>query len=427
MREYGIPYSDKIIPISLPENQVDFVGVLTTVMEMRGWNKVLSHMLDEPTAGPALSTMLHRGKHIVILVEDNTRHTPVKEILPILCQYLIANGCSLEQIEILVAPGTHRILTNEELWDKLGAYVLTQLKVSQHNYLDANQLKQLDDVFIGDMRVPILVNKIAVEADLLIGLGNIIPHPNAGYSGGAKILVPGCCGGETVSAMHTAAALMGFLPLGMEKNACREGLEKVADKVGLDFIINVVLNEKNQVADIVTGHFIAAHRVGAKKARYIFGVPVKEPVDIVISCSYPYDIDYWQCEKAVISGSCAIKKGGIMILVAPCLEGVAHNHDELLQWMNFNSNDLECRIRRIWENHSSGDLVAAGIAMGAVLARERASTYMYSSGLSITEITGLGYKCFNNLQDAVDTALNMIPNGRIGILPRGGDCLPFTL
>jgi len=425
MREYQVPYSNKLAPISLPENQVDFVGTLPETKEMPNWKEELSHRLDVPTSGPALSTMLRRGEHIVILVEDNTRHTPVKEILPILSQYLISNGCSLEQIEILVAPGTHRTLTNEELWEKLGRYAMTKLKVSQHDYRIENQLIQLDDVLIGDLRIPVLVNKVVGEANLLIGLGNIIPHPNAGYSGGAKILVPGCCGKETVSAMHTAAALMGYLPLGMEENACRQSLEKVARVVGLDFIVNVVLNAENQVADIVTGDCILAHRAGAKTAKKIFGVPVKEPADILISCSYPYDIDYWQCEKAVISGYFAVKQGGIIILSAPCFEGLAHNHDDLLQWLELDSREIRTRMLKILSGKDKGDLVAAGIAMGAVMVREKADIFIYTKGVSSEQIQRMGYRGFSSLQSAVDTALLMKPKGRIGILPRGGDCLPY--
>lgn len=426
MKEYKIPYSVEKIPVLLPEEQVDFTGELQKTEENLRWKKELLEKLEYPTAGSALSSFLEKNQHIVVLVEDNTRHTPVRDILPVLCDYLIKNGCSFEQIEILVAPGTHRILTEEELWDKLGSYAMTHLKVSQHDYRDETVLEQLEDVHIGEMKIPVFVNQIAVTADLLIGLGNIIPHPNAGYSGGAKILDPGCCGRMTVSATHTAAALMGYLPLGMEENACRDSLERVAKAVGLDFIINVVLNEKNQVVDVVTGDFILAHRSGAKRAKEVFGVAVENPVDILLSCSYPYDIDFWQCEKALIAGFFAVKQGGIIILSAPCLEGVAHNHDDLLEWTQMDSGEAYEKIRLL-ANQEEQDLVAAGIALGALMVRDKAEIYIYSTGLTQEEIRKLKYRSFSSLQEAVDAALAARPGGRIGILPRGGDCLPYLV
>ncbi|MCB6610715.1 nickel-dependent lactate racemase [[Clostridium] symbiosum] len=427
MKEYKIPYSTENIPILLPEEQVDFTGELQKTEENLSWKKELLEKLEHPTAGAALSSLLEENQHIVILVEDNTRHTPVRDILPILCDYLTKYGCGLEQLEILVAPGTHRILTEEELWDKLGSFVMTHLKVSQHDYRDETVLEQLEDVYIGEMKIPVYVNHIAVSADLLIGLGNIIPHPNAGYSGGAKILDPGCCGRTTVSATHTAAALMGYLPLGMEENACRDSLERVAKAVGLDFIINVVLNEKNQVVDVVTGDFILAHRAGAKRAKEVFGVAVENPVDILISCSYPYDIDFWQCEKALIAGFFAVKQGGIIILPAPCLEGVVHNHDDLLEWTQMSSKEAKKKIRLLANQETDQDLVAAGIALGALMVRDKADIYIYSTGLTQEEIGKLGYTGFSSLQEAVDASLAARPGGRIGILPRGGDCLPYLV
>lgn len=425
VNEYNIPYATWNIPVFLPEEQVDFIGELRKTEENFRWRDELLEKLDAPTAGRALYDLIKNDQHIVILVEDNTRHTPIRDILPILCDYLVAEGCGLEQIEILIAPGTHRILTEAEIKDKLGSFAVSHLKISQHDYRDETVLKQLKDVWIGDMRIPVYVNKIAVTADLLIGLGNIIPHPNAGYSGGAKILNPGCCGKATVSATHTAAALMGYLPLGMEENACRDSLEQVAEAVGLDFIINVVLNEHNQVVDVVTGDFKQAHRIGAKRAREVFGVPIKEPVDILISCSYPYDIDFWQCEKAVLAGSLAVKKGGIMILSAPCLEGLAHNHDDLLDWLQMSSAEAEEKISRLSKEETGQDLVAAAIAISALTAGEKADIYIYSTGLTKDEIKKLGYKGFSSLQEAIDAALAAKPEGRIGILPRGGDCLPY--
>lgn len=426
LKTYQIPYSSSLLPVALPEQCVAFEADLPRMEPMHDWKELLSEKLDSPTAGKPLCSFLAPGQHIVLLVEDNTRHTPVKDILPILCSYLCAHGCSLSQIEILIAPGTHRVMTDDELLEKLGPFAMEHLKISQHDYRDPTSLVTLDSVSVSGIEIPVSVNRIAVEADLLIGLGNIIPHPNAGYSGGAKILDPGCCGRETVSATHISAALMGYLPLGQMENQCRNGLEQVARRVGLDFIINVVLDAENRVVDLVTGDFVQAHRAGAQSARKAFGVSLPCQADILISCSYPYDIDYWQCEKALISGYFAVKKGGIIILAAPCLEGLAHNHDDLLSWLGLSSDDAKARLRHLWESKEPGDLVSASIAVGAVTVREHAQIFIYSQGLTNEEISAMGYRGFSSLQEAVNAALAEKPDAVIGILKRGGDCLPLV-
>ena len=187
----------------------------------------------------------------------------------------------------------------------------------------------------------------------------------------------------------------------------------------------MVLDAENRVVDLVTGDFVQAHRAGAQSAKKAFGVPLPCQADILISCSYPYDIDYWQCEKALISGYFAVKKGGIIILAAPCLEGLAHNHDDLLSWLGMSSEDAKARLRYLWSSKEPGDLVSASIAIGAVTVRERAQIFIYSQGLTDGEISTMGYRGFSSLQAAVDAALTEKPDGVIGILKRGGDCLPL--
>ena len=481
-----IPYSKDLVPVEIPGERVLFDGKQKMTAADPLWKEKLRTMLDCPTAGPSLAELIPavclspvdpglaaagitasaRRRRIVILSEDNTRHTPVREILPVLWEYLSSHGVREDEITVLICPGTHRILTEEELENKLGAYAMEHFRVRQHDCREAGSLVRLGSVRIGGLEIPVEVNRTAMEADLLIGLGSIIPHPNAGFSGGAKILDPGCCGPATVSATHTAAAVLDYLPLGMMENAFRDSLETAAKAAGLRFIVNVILNPENEVADLVTGDPVGAHRAGARISREVFGVEIPEPAEILISASFPYDDDYWQCEKAMISGYFAVKEGGIMIVAAPCREGLAHNHDELLSWLALPRKEVVRRIRRlcggagdpagetagapetgsglqaqtgseclpaaasISENVADQaeltDLVAAAIASGARMVSEIAEIFFVCDGLTDEEVRAMGYRRFPTLQAALDTALRERPEGRVGILPRGGDCLPVV-
>lgn len=465
-----IPYSKDLLPVEIPGERVLFDGKQKMTAADPLWKEKLRTMLDCPTAGPSLAELIPESgafpagpevsgpgitaaaprRRIVILSEDNTRHTPVREILPVLWEYLSSHGVKKDEITVLICPGTHRILTGKELENKLGTFAMEHFRILQHDCRDEDSLVRLESVRIGGLEIPVEVNRTALEADLLIGLGSIIPHPNAGFSGGAKILDPGCCGPATVSATHTAAAVLDYLPLGMMENAFRDSLETAAKAAGLGFIINVILNPENGVADLVTGDPVAAHRAGARISREVFGVEIPEPAEILISASFPYDDDYWQCEKAMISGYFAVKEGGIMIVAAPCREGLAHNHDELLSWLALPRREVVRRIRKLCgggetrenttgplsgnadtfesaaEQDDLTDLVAAAIASGARMVSEKAEIFFVCDGLTDEEVQAMGYRRFPTLQEALDTALRERPYGRVGILPRGGDCLPVV-
>lgn len=426
MRNIQLPYANTSIGVSLPEAQVSFTGSLPPSTPLPNWAAELARQLDAPTAGPPLASFLSPGRRVLLLVEDQTRHTPVRELLPPLCGYLMAHGIAQGDIHILIAPGTHRPLTEAELAAKLGPYALGRFAVMQHDYRAEASLVKLGSVMAAGIEIPVAVNRALLEADVVIGMGNIVPHPNAGFSGGAKILDPGCCGFATVSATHMAAALLGYLPLGVAENACRASMETVAERAGLKFIVNVVLNGANQVVRVVTGDMRLAHRAGCEAARAAFGVPIPAPADVLISCSYPYASDFWQCEKALISGYFAVKEGGIIILAAPCLEGLVHNHDGLLAWAQLSYAEANRRIRQADPADPSLDIVAAGIAMGAALVREKASIFIYAPGLTEEQTRTLGYTSFPSVQAAVDEALRRKPGASIGVLPRGGDCLPLV-
>lgn len=201
-------------------------------------------------------------------------------------------------------------------------------------------------------------------------------------------------------------------------------MEKVAKRVGLRFIINTIMNFKNEVIDIVAGDFVKAHRKGANIAEKAFGVRVLEPADIVIVSSHPADIDYWQAEKGVISAYFAMKEDGFIIYVAPCPEGLEHNHPKFREWLKMSFSGACDLIRKIPLKDETADLVSADLAICNSRVREKANILAVSHGLAEADLKILGYKPFKAVRDALDFALATIPDGTIGILPRGGDCLP---
>jgi nickel-dependent lactate racemase len=422
----SIPYGKVQQEFEVPEKVLLFSGETESVPALDNLEEAVLQQLEEPAGTPPLRELARGSRNIVILIEDNTRNTPLVKILPVLVGYLNRNGIPDENISFLTAPGTHRVMTEDEIREKIGPEMYGRFRVEQHDATKREDLVNLGTVGAGNYEVPVEVNRKALEADLLIGLGDIVPHSDAGYSGGAKIVQPGICGFATTSATHLAAALLPDIPLGLMENPCRDGMEKVAEKVGLAFILNTVKNIEGEVAGVFGGDFVKAHRRGAALSREAFSVNVPEPADIVIVSSSPCDIDYWQAEKGLISAYFAVKKGGIVIFAAPCTEGLAHNHPRFREWLALSLDEIVKKAKTIDPKDTDADLVAADLAVCNSRAREKAGVFVVTEGLSDEDIGILGYERFASVQAALDEALVRIPEGRIGVLPKGGVSLPVS-
>jgi len=423
----SLPYGTDFLEAMIPKEAFLFEAKMKEVESLSDFVGTLVERLDHPIGCKPLKEMVKKEDKVLILVEDNTRNTPVKDILPVLIDYLLKNGLKEEQVEILIAPGTHRVMTKEEVREKVGKDIQKRINISQHDINDEGVLVDLGSAQVKDMIFPVSVNKKVLEADFLIGLGNIVPHCDAGFSGGAKIVQPGVCGYATTAATHMAGAFLEEIPLGDVENPCRIGIEEVGRKVGLNFIINVVMTPDDKVVNIFAGDFVLAHREGAKAAAKVYGVEIPQPADIVIVSSNPFDIDYWQAEKGLVTAYFSVKKGGQIIFVSPCYEGLVNNHPRLLDWAKLSSKELVELVKKTPLDDEKADLIAADVALGGIRAREKATILAVTDGLTNNELMSLGYQRVNSLQKAVDQALDRMPEGKIGILPRGGDCLPLLI
>lgn len=420
-----IPYGKEKLSFKIPKEQLLFTGEMQNVPKIIDFEMNMQKTLDNPIGCKPLCEMISGKKKLLILIDDNTRITPVKKILPILLDYLKKAGVLSTDIEILTAPGTHRVMTDAEIIEKVGQEVFETIKISQHDFNDKGSLVDLGSIQVGESIIPIHVNAKALEADFIIGLGNIVPHSDAGYSAGAKIVQPGICGYATTAATHKAAALLDEIPLGFVENSCRLGMEEVAKKVGLSFIINLVLNLDNEIVGVFSGDFVEAHREGVKLAQKAYGVEIPNKADVVVVSSYPCDLDYWQAEKGLISAYFAVNENGYIVFVAPCPEGLEHNHPKLREWMKYPYEEACKLVREILPDDEEADLVSADLAICNARIVQKAKVLIVSDGVCQSDVEILGYTKFNCLQDAVNYALEMVPNGTVGVLPRGGDCLPI--
>ncbi|MCL6611683.1 MAG: nickel-dependent lactate racemase [Peptococcaceae bacterium] len=421
-----VRYGKEVLQARVPAGSLLFDGKMREFAPLPSFQNALLDRIDRPVGGPPLKEQLSAGDRVMILIDDNTRSTPANKILPVLADYLTENcGVKQENIEIMVATGTHRLMTEDEVIGKVGPEIYKRIKISQHDCRDRQSIVYAGRVKSGELDIPVYINRKILDADYLIGLGSITPHCDAGYSGGSKVVQPGVCGFATTAATHVAAALLDEIPLGVVDNPCRRGIEEVGRLAGLKFIINVVMSPEGGVIGVFAGDPVRAHRKGVELAEQVYGVEIPAPADIVIVSSHPADIDFWQGEKGLVPAYFCVKKGGIIIFVAPCYEGMGHNHPALRDWVLLSYNQAREKALTISCHDEESDLVAFDIAMGCIRAREKARIFSVTSGLSPEDLKRLGFTPFDTLQGAVDYALKQFPRGKIGLLPRGGDCLPL--
>ena len=243
--------------------------------------------LQRPIGSRRLSDIAVGKTRAVIIVDDLTRPTPAAGLLPVLIEELMRAGMPGRAITVLLAGGTHPPASAEDKAKKVGHHLPAEVRVLAHD-----SRGELVNVGRSPGGLPLLINRTVMECDLKIGVGCIYPHPIAGFSGGAKIILPAVCGVETTRMMHDY--LRGSRERGGSIHTeLRREMIAVARTVGLDFIVNVTMNHSRQISGLFAGDVVAAHEAGVRAAHAMYTVPFVPEADIVVADMYPFDTS-WQ-------------------------------------------------------------------------------------------------------------------------------------
>lgn len=413
-----LPYGSQVIEFDVPEKRLIKIISPRSVPPADDSSLAVKKSLEGPVQSERLVDAVHKGDKVSIVCDDITRKTPVKTLLPHVLSSLKSAGLKKDSIQIIVALGTHRKMTESEMKEKYGEEVLENYEVVNHMYDDPGELVKRGEIKHG---IPVWINKRYLESTFRIAVGNIIPHMNAGWSGGAKILLPGLAGEETVGLMHIESARTIPNALGLAENPAREIIEAYAGKVGLNMIVNTVLNREGDIVKVLTGHYVSAHREGINESRKVYEVTVPELADIVISSSYPADIEFWQGEKGLFSADLAVKENGGIILATPCPEGVSVNHPDWIEMLDHTPGEIEDLIRQ----GEANDLVAAGLALSLAKIREPHNICLVSDGISYKEAEKMRFKKFSTVDEALSHLTQIYgKDSKISVITHGGDIYP---
>ena len=415
----SFPYPD-IPPLDIPDSNLLGIFSPSAVKIGTSEEEIIREAFSHPIGSDPLPQMLKGRKKILIVVDDYTRTTPVQKILPQLISQLKEAGIKPGDIKILVALGTHRSMTEEEVVKKFGKDILKQYSILNHLWWDPSQLTYFGKTEKG---TPIFVNRMVKEVDFIVGIGQIVPHRVSGFSGGGNIIQPGICGEETTGKTHwLSAQFKGREILGKIENPVKEEIEEVAQRVGLKWIINAIQDGPGRLIKVVAGDPIQAYRTGAKRSFEIYQSKLPQEADIVIADSYPYDSDLWIAAKGIYASELAVKQGGVVILTTLCQEGVSPSHPEVLEWgyQTFEEVDEIVRQKKIQKLTAAAHLVHVGRVI-----KERAKGILVSTGISKEETERLGFFYAKSPQEALEIAFSLSGrNAKVTVLQRGGEILP---
>jgi nickel-dependent lactate racemase len=413
------PYSG-INSVDIPDQNLLGIFAPSTVEVEKTENEIIEEAFLHPVGSSPLPEILEWCQDVLILVDDYTRTTPTQKILPRLVKELERGGIKREGIRFLIASGTHRTMIKEEIATKFGDKIPKQFPILHHHWWDSSQMVYLGETPSG---IPIHINRLVEEVDLIIGIGQIVPHRVSGFSGGGNIIQPGICGEETTGKTHWLSAQFdGWEILGKISNPVKKEIERVAEKAGLEWIINTIQDGSGRLVKVVAGDPVHAYREGAAKSREVYQSVLPEEADIVIADSYPYDSELWLAAKGIYAADLAVKKGGVVILVTSCPEGISVSHPEVLELGYQTLEEVDQKVRQRQMNKLT---VAAHLVHVGRVIKERAKGILVSPGISKEKAERLGFIYARDPQEALEIAFALTgSNSKVAVLQRGGEILP---
>ena len=423
---FKLGYGDSFKELSFPRENL--LGVLTSkdIEKNQSEKEIIIEALENPIDSPLLSEIVSPGEKIVIVINDITRlWVRHHAFMPYILEELTKAGVKDEDVLIISATGAHREQTEDEWRELVGEAVFNRIKIMDHRSTSSDEMVNLGKT---DYGTPIEVNKEVLEADRVIITSGIVYHFLAGYGGGKKAVMPGVCSYDSIMANHKLAlnpkgkGLNPEVKAGkLDNNPISEDMLQVVSKVGVDFALNVVIDEeKHEIAYATAGEMEKSHRKGAEFVDKYFGIKIEEQADLVIaSCGgYPKDIELYQTYKTVHNIVPALKPGGVGILLTECREGVGN---EKFYTIFTEHEDNEARENFLREKYNIAGFMGFSQAIWA-----EEYTFIIISSLPDEKIKNMNMIPAKDLDQALELAKEFLPDDyKAYVMPTGAVTYPL--
>ena len=406
-------FGNGVQEVTVPDEQL--VGILRAneVQPPESEESEIKRALAAPIGTKPLQELILPGKKIAIITSDLTRPMPTYKIMPPILDALYEAGVRPEDITLVFALGSHRKHTAEEMQKLAGDRAWNEIRCVDSDPADC--------VHMGTTSAgtPVDITRVVAEADYRICLGNIEFHYFAGYSGGAKAIMPGVSTRDAIQSNHSMMVRPEACAGNLDTNPVRMDIEEAGKICVIDFIVNVVLDEHKHILKVVAGDPVLAHREGCRFLDTIYLKELDAPADIVLVSQggAPKDLNLYQTQKALDNARHAVKEGGVIVLIGSCKEGLGERVFE--EWMT-QSPSPAAMIERIGRDFQLGGHKASAIAMTL----EKADIYLVSD-LEPDFVRSLFLTPMPDVQTALDHARQKLGNqATILAMPYGGSTLP---
>ena len=399
--------------VEIPDQNLTDVLTPNPMKYERMGEEEVRYALEHPIGSKKLREIVKPDEKIVLVTSDVSRPMPTYTVMPALLDELYAAGVKKEDITLVFAVGSHRKQTEEEKRHLAGERAWNEIRCIDG---DADDVVNMGVTSRG---TPVDIVRIVAEADRRICLGNIEYHYFAGYSGGAKAIMPGCSTWNAIQANHSMMVRDESHAGNIATNPVRQDIEEACSMVGVDFILNVVLNEHKKIVKAVAGDVTEAHRVGCEYLDHLYAKKIKKQADIVIVSQggAPKDLNLYQTQKALDNAKHAVREGGIIILVGSCKEGLGNPVFD--EWFREASRPQDI-IDRLNRGFKLGGHKAAAVAQ----VMNRASIYMVSD-MDPEFVRSIFMTPYATVQEAYDAAEKKLGgNADVIVMPYGGSTLP---
>jgi lactate racemase len=414
-----LAYGRHGLNVTLPDQRADVVEP-RDIPGLRDEAAAIEACLDEPHGTPALRDLASSGNRVVIVVNDGTRPMPSDRVLPGILARL--SHIPRHDITILVATGTHRANTPDELDAMLGPVIRRDYRVVNHDARDDSSLVSRGTTKRGH---PIEINRLFVDADVTIVTGFVEPHFFAGFSGGPKPVMPGVAGLRTVLANHGPDmiahpnATFGVL----DGNPLHEEQREIALALRPTFSLNVTLNKRRQITGVWAGDLLAVHGMAVEFVRRTAMQVISGEYDVVLTTNsgFPLDQNLYQSVKGLSAAARAVRDGGAIVLAAECEDGLPSHgaYADLL----FGAANVEALLDRVLD--SPAPIADGWQAQIQAQIQRRARVFLYSS--LPDEIVRRSH--FTPIHDIAAEILRLLheagPKARLLVLPEGPQTIVY--
>ena len=314
----SFPYGSKRIEWNAPDRAKILESRIGELKSSRPGLEIVREAMENPIDSPRLKELAKGKKDCTIIISDHTRPVPSRDILPLMLAELREGNPDID-VTLLVATGFHRLTSSEEIEKKVGPEIAKSEKIVVHDCSKNN-------VQIGVLPsgAPLVIDKVAAEADLLVSEGFIEPHFFAGFSGGRKSVLPGVCDRATVLGNHCSKFIDSeFSRTGkLDGNPINIDMIAAAKMARLAFIVNVIIDDSKKTVAAYAGDYVSAHRKGCDFLKSFCSVTAdKADVCITTNGGAPLDQNIYQCVKGMTAAEAATREGGVIITCIECADG----------------------------------------------------------------------------------------------------------